>query len=87
MNDQSKMVAGAAVGALIGCTVSYLFFTDGGKVIRERLEPTVDDLTREFTKFRRTIEKVGTVANDGLRAYQEFQQARGQTTFPTGTSH
>jgi hypothetical protein len=52
------------------------------------MEPAVDDLMREFQKFRRTLEKVGDMANDGLRAFQEFQQAREQTSFPAGrTSH
>lgn len=56
--------------------------------MRERMEPAVDDLMREFQKFRRTLEKVGDMANDGLRAFGEFQEARRQT-FPAGppTSH
>jgi len=53
------------------------------------MEPAVDDLMREFHKFRRTLEKVGDMANDGLRAFNEFQAARGQSPFPPGprTSH
>ena len=48
------------------------------------MEPAVDDLMGEFQKFRRTLEKVGDMANDGLRAFNEFQQARAQTQFPSG---
>jgi len=56
--------------------------------MRDRLEPAIDDLMREFQRFRRTLEKVGDMANDGLRAFNEFQQARSDS-FPQGprTSH
>jgi gas vesicle protein len=82
------MVAGAIVGALIGASASYLFFTDAGKQMRDRLEPTVDDLRKEFARFQRTVEKVGEMANDGIRAVNEFNAARAQSSFSGGgTSH
>jgi hypothetical protein len=88
VNDQSRVITGAAIGALAGAAVSYLFFTEGGRGVRDRIEPAVDDMLREFTRFRGTLEKVGGMANEGLRALQEFQTARSQT-FPPGphTSH
>ena len=63
--------------------------SEGLRGMRERMEPAVDDLMTEFHKFRRTLEKVGDMANDGLRAFNEFQAARGQSPFPQGprTSH
>jgi len=67
---------------LVGAAVAYLFFTDHGRGVRDSLEPTVDDLMGEFQRFRRTIEKVGEMANDGLRAFHEFQSARAQ--YPDG---
>ena len=87
MTDRTAICSGALVGALVGAAASYLFFTDAGRTVRDRMEPAVDDLVQEFQKFRRTLEKVGEVANDGMRAFSEFQQAR-QTHFPSGrTSH
>jgi gas vesicle protein len=81
-------MAGAAIGALIGAAAAYLFFTERGRVLRDRLEPTVDDLRQEFAKFQRTFEKVGTMATEGIRVVQEFNAARAQTPFPDGgTSH
>jgi hypothetical protein len=71
----------------VGAAASYLFITEAGRSVRDRMEPAVDDLMREFQKFRRTLEKVGDMANDGVRAFHEFQQAR-QTQFSGGrTSH
>jgi gas vesicle protein len=88
VNDSRVMVAGAIVGALIGASASYLFFTDAGKQWRDRLEPAVDDLRKEFARFQKTVEKVGEMANDGIRAVNEFNAARAQSSFVNpGTSH
>ena len=88
MTERNVICAGAMIGALVGGAASYLFFTERGAGLRDQLEPAVDDLMREFQKFRRTLEKVGDMANDGVRAFQEFQQARDQSSFPAGrTSH
>ena len=89
MTERTAIYTGAMVGALVGAAATYLFFTEKGRSMRDRMEPAVDDLVREFQKFRRTLEKVGDMANDGVRAFQEFQQARGQSQYPSGpgTSH
>lgn len=87
MNDSRMMVAGAMVGALIGAAATYLFFTDAGKGVRDRMEPAVDDLRREFARFQKTIEKIGEMANDGLRVVNEFNAARAQSFPSSGTSH
>jgi hypothetical protein len=43
--------------------------------MRDRLEPAVDDLRKEFARFQRTIER-SEMANDGIRAVNEFNRAR-----------
>jgi len=79
---------GALVGALVGAAATYLFFTDAGQQIRNRFEPAVDDLRREFGRFQKTIEKVGEMANDGLRVVNEFNAARSQSSYSgPRTSH
>ena len=88
MNERTAVTMGAVVGALVGGAASYLFFTERGQVLRDRLEPAVEDLRREFTRFQGTIEQVGRMANDGMRVVQEFNAARTQSSFPgDGTSH
>jgi len=82
------MVAGAIAGALIGFGASYLFFTQAGKSVRDRLEPAVEELRHEFARFQKTIEKVGEMANEGLRVVNEFNTARSQSSFSGNrTSH
>ena len=87
VSEQSRVMAGAAVGALVGAAAGYLFFTERGGEWRDKLEPTVDELRREFTRFQKTIEKVGDMANDGLRLMNEFNAARAQSQFSSSTSH
>ena len=87
MSEQSQVVAGAIVGALVGAAASYLFFTEGGRSYRERIEPAVDDLRREFSRFQKSLEKLGEMANEGLRVVSEFQAARGDAFADSRTSH
>lgn len=88
MSEQSRVMAGAVVGALVGAAAAYLFFTDRGRDMRNRIEPMVDDLRHEFARFQRTFEKVGDMASEGMRVVNEFQTARSQSPFRGGdTSH
>ena len=86
MNEQSRVMAGAVVGALIGAAAAYLFFTDRGREMRDRMEPLVDDLRHEFTRFQRTFEKVGDMASEGMRVVNEFNAARTTSPFRGGTT-
>jgi gas vesicle protein len=86
VDDRTAVTAGALIGAVVGAAASYLFFTERGRVLRDRIEPALEDLQREFGRFQGTIQQVGRMANEGARVVQEFSAARGQ--FPgSGTSH
>ena len=87
MNEQSRVLASAVVGALVGAAVGYLFFTERGREIRDRLEPGMDGLRQDFGRFQRTLEKVGEMASEGMRVVQEFNTARSNSQYPGGTSH
>ena len=80
MNDSRAITAGALIGAVIGAAASYLFFTERGKHVRDRLEPAVEDLRNEFARFQKTVERLGAMANDGIRAVNEFNAARAQSS-------
>jgi gas vesicle protein len=88
VSEGSRVVLGVTLGALCGAAVAYLFFTDRGRELRDRIEPAVDDLREEFARFLKTIEKVRDLANDGMRVMEECRAARAQSPGPTGaTSH
>ena len=54
------IVVGAALGGLVG----YLFFTEGGRRVRARIEPAVADLLENAQNWRGTIERVTAFASD-----------------------
>jgi gas vesicle protein len=82
------VIAGAVVGALVGAAAAYLFLTERGRGLRDRFEPAIEDLQREFTRFRGTLEQFGHLASDGMRVMDEFRAARSSTSYTTpGTSH
>jgi gas vesicle protein len=89
VNESRVMMAGAAIGALVGAAAGYLFFSNRGRELLSRLEPAVDDLRREFTRFQSTIEKLGEMADNGIRAVNEFNAARATSSFGAAsrTSH
>ena len=88
MDDRTAVTAGALIGAVVGAAASYLFFTERGRGLRDRIEPALEDLQREFSRFQGTIQQVGKMASEGARVVQEFSAARGQSQFPgSGTSH
>ena len=86
MSTQSQVALCAACGAILGAAAGYLFFTPGGRAFRERIEPAVDNLKRDFQRFQKTVVKVGDLANDGLRLVNEFNTARAAQTFSSSSA-
>ncbi|MBM3778598.1 MAG: hypothetical protein FJW23_10215 [Acidimicrobiia bacterium] len=87
MTEQSTVVAGAIVGALVGAGAAFLFLTSGGRAFRIEIEPAVDGMAREFERLRRTIGRMGDVADDVLRALEEFQTVRAEEAGQGGARH
>jgi gas vesicle protein len=88
VNERQMLILSAVAGAVAGVAAGYLFFTERGRVWRDRLEPMVDDLRQEFSRFQRTAQKVGDMATEGMRVVEEFNTARAQSQSPSGrTSH
>jgi len=74
----SRAMAAAMVGAVVGCVAGYLFFTDEGRRLRRQLEPALDDFARELNSFRTTINKAVGVANEGWHLLNEAMGDTGQ---------
>ena len=43
-------------------------------------------MRREFVRFQKTVEKLGEMANDGIRVVNEFNAARAQSSFSDSTT-
>lgn len=84
MSERTAMMAGGVLGAAAGVVVSYLFFTQRGRELRDRVEPAVEGLRHDFARFQETFAKYGEIASQGVRVFQEFSSARAQ--FPGSTT-
>ena len=80
----SRPVAAAIVGAVLGGVAAYLFFTEDGRRLRRQLEPALDDFTRELNSFRSTLNKAAGVASEGWRLLNDAMGEAGQPRYPTG---
>jgi gas vesicle protein len=74
----------ACLGALIGGVAGYLFLTEDGRRLRDRLEPGMDDLLREMRHLRSAAEKARMAAAEGLLTVSDLRRsvshAAGQTS-------
>ena len=64
MSDRTQCTVAMVVGAAIGAAAGFLFFTDSGRRWRRQIEPALDDIARELTQFRGTVNRASGVAAD-----------------------
>jgi gas vesicle protein len=74
----SRAMAAAIVGAVVGGVAGYLFLTDDGRRLRRQLEPALEDFARELNSFRATIAKAAGVANEGWQLLNDAMGESGQ---------
>src|SRR5437868_1295195 len=54
-------------GAIAGGIVGYLFFTEDGRAFRRHIETSLDEMGRELSSFRQTVERAAGVATEGWK--------------------
>ncbi|MCX6543856.1 MAG: hypothetical protein NTV05_05525 [Acidobacteria bacterium] len=74
MDDRSRILMSACLGAIIGGLGGYLFLTEDGRRVRERLEPGMDDLLREMRHLKSAVEKARLAAQEGWTTIEELRQ-------------
>jgi hypothetical protein len=80
VNDNSRAMAAAAVGAVLGGLAGYMFFSEQGRALRRQLEPALDDFARELSSFRGTVARAAGVAGEGWKLLNEaLGEAGGQS--------
>ena len=75
MDDRARVLMSACLGALIGGVAGYLFLTEDGRRVRERLEPGMDDLLREMRHLRSAAEKARMAAAEGLLTVSDLRRS------------
>jgi gas vesicle protein len=58
VSERTALLAGAALGAVIGAAAAFLFFTDRGRAVRDELEPTLRDLAREAGRLQGAVTEI-----------------------------
>jgi len=75
VEDRARVLMSACLGALVGGVAGYLFLTDDGRRLRERLEPGMDDLLREMRHLRSAAEKARLAAAEGVQTVHELRRS------------
>ena len=69
--NNSRVMAATLVGAVVGGVVGYLFYTEQGRRVRRRIEPALDDFSRELMSLRTTVRNAAGVAGEGWKLLNE----------------
>jgi gas vesicle protein len=84
LTEKSQALAATVVGAIVGGMAGYMFFTDNGRTMRRQLEPALDDISREISSFKGTLNRALGVANEGWKVLNEaLGEGGGSSRFPT----
>lgn len=75
MEDRARVLLSACLGALIGGVAGYLFLTEDGRRVRERLDPGMDDLLREMRHLRSSAEKARLAAVEGMQTFNDLRRS------------
>jgi len=82
VDDRSRIMLSACLGALVGGVAGYLFLTEDGRRVRERLEPGMDDVLRELRSLRAAADKARQAAAEGLMAVEDLRRGVGAKRAP-----
>jgi len=74
MTDQPRILAGAIIGASLGCVAAFLFWTRSGRVLRRRMEFALEDFGRELVQLRGLAANAANVASEGRRLLDDFNE-------------
>jgi hypothetical protein len=73
------------LGAVAGGVLGYLYLTEPGARLRQRLEPGIDDFVGEVRRLRGTVEKARQAADEGWRSLTEIVGERPrEAAWPSG---
>jgi hypothetical protein len=72
VDDRSRVLMATLMGAVIGGVWGWLYLTEGGRRVRDQIEPRLDDFMKELARVRGTVEKARTAADEGWRSLNEI---------------
>ncbi len=75
MDDKARITLSACVGAVVGGLVGYLFLTEEGRRVRERLAPGMEDLALEVRRLRGAVDSARVAVRDGWSAIDDLRRS------------
>ena len=78
MEERSRVLLATCMGAVIGGVWGWLYMTEKGRRVRDQIEPKLDDVMRELTRVRGTVQKAQSVASEGWRSLNEVTGGAAQ---------
>jgi hypothetical protein len=71
VDERSRVLLATCLGAVAGGVWGWLYMTEGGRRVRDQIEPKLDDVMRELVRVRGTVQKARGVANEGWRSLND----------------
>jgi hypothetical protein len=75
VDDRSRILLSTCLGAIAGALGGYLFLTEDGRRVRDRLEPGMDDVLSEMRHLRSAVEKARLAAQEGWSAIEDVRHS------------
>lgn len=72
MNERSRVLMATVMGAVAGGVWGWLYLTEGGRRVRDQIDPRLDDFMNEVARMRGTVEKARTAADEGWRSLSDM---------------
>lgn len=73
MNEESRVVTGVMVGAVLGAAAAYLIFTPGGRRALDNMDTTLDDVAVGLERFRRALQRADGVVHEARGAVDDVR--------------
>ena len=77
MDDRSRVILAGLAGAVLGGMIGYLYWTESGSRVRERIDPLLDDVTSELRRVRGTVDRARDAAAEGRRTFDDIFAGHG----------
>jgi hypothetical protein len=77
VDERSRVLMATVLGAVAGGVWGWLYMTEGGRRVRDQIEPKLDDFMNELQRMRGTVEKARTAANEGWRSLNDAAGGAG----------
>ena len=72
MDERSRVLMSALLGAAVGGVTGYLYLTEQGRRVRGQIVPALDTIAAELERARDTGQKVREVAREGQRTLNDL---------------